>query len=188
MMRLTHGRHARRSGSLIVRSLLLPAAAVWLTGCADVTAPAASNAAVQASAEAMFNPQPDPPLELLYFVVDNPNLLVDPRGGEAGRLLDDLGRDAGQIMVIAIEPARADGQTLHLRLRWEFITDGTSLPAILPAVQVAGILNLSSGLLVLNGVADDGRRVHVRGKANGGPGALFGELMFNPQPDPPREG
>jgi hypothetical protein len=130
----------------------------------------------------MFNPQPDPPMEMLYFGVDNPNLLVDPRGA-TGRLLDTAGREVGQIAVSAIQPARVAGQTVHLNQRWDFITDGTSLPA----VKVAGVLNMATGLLVLNGVADDGRRVHGRGQVDSGLGSLLGQLMFNPQPDPPMD-
>lgn len=183
MLHATRTRPVRRHTTFAVSLLLL--ASGGMIGCSDVTAPAPA-ASMQASVEVMFNPQPDPPMEMLKFAIDNPNLLGDPRG-LTGRLLDALGREGGTLDVIAIQPTRVVGQTMHLNLRWTFIGDGNNLPAVLPAVQVSGILNLASGQLVLNGVADDGRRVHVRGQTGPG-GTLFGELMFNPQPDPPLEG
>jgi hypothetical protein len=73
------------------------------------------------------------------------------------------------------------GETLRLRQRWSF--EG----AALPAVQLDGILNLVTGRLVLNGRTGPGGAVHVHGMVAGSGGGLSigGDVMFNPQPDPP---
>lgn len=170
---------ARRFPRFAALLTCLCAMAAIPVGCTEVSAPAPA-AAMQAAVEVMFNPQPDPPMEMLYFSIDNPNLLIDPRG-EIGRLHGVDGGDIGRIGLVGALPPRIAGQVVHLEQQWEFITDGTSLPA----VKVAGILNMATGVLVLNGVASDGRRVHVRGGMDNSLGSLLGQVMFNPQPDPP---
>jgi hypothetical protein len=62
-------------------------------------------------------------------------------------------------------------------------------------VSMTGIINLATGRLVLNGevgstTPDDGQPVHVRGQVVDGGGGISvgGEVMFNPQPEPPRGG
>jgi hypothetical protein len=129
----------------------------------------------------MFNPQPDPPMEIREFVledvlIDNPNLR--PWTGSWGR------RDAGgPLSVELLLPAVQQGQTLRLSQSWEFGGEGVGLPA----VQVDGVLNLQSGRLVLNGRDGAGKPVHIQGwmTASGGAYSIAGEVMFNPQPDPP---
>ena len=57
-------------------------------------------------------------------------------------------------------------------------------------IQLHGIINFTNGELVLNGVSALGQQVHVRGTvvlASSGAMTAGGELMFNPQPEPPRE-
>ena len=51
-----------------------------------------------------------------------------------------------------------------------------------------GIVDLANGNLVLNGATADGQIVHVRGEVVGGGGGTIsvgGDVMFNPQPEPP---
>jgi hypothetical protein len=129
----------------------------------------------------MFNPQPDPPMEIRAFVlddvlIDNPNLR--PWMGSWGR------RDAGgPLSVELLLPAVQQGQTLRLSQSWEFGGEGVGLPA----VQLDGVLNLDSGRIVLNGLDGAGQPVHVQGwmTSSGGAYSIAGEVMFNPQPDPP---
>jgi hypothetical protein len=158
--------------------------ALWFAaGCSDApTAPAtgASNPAFASEAEIMFNPQPDPYAEIFRFLIDNPNLSGgDWRGSYLGR-----GPEAQFGVVIENLPApERQGEALHLSQRWSFDTaDGP-----LPPVRLDGVLNLRSGRLALNGHRADGGTVHVRGwlSTTGGGSSIAGEVMFNPQPDPP---
>jgi hypothetical protein len=172
-------RAARRLPLLLAGSLLFGAA------CSE--SPTASKfvqtlSLATAGEEIMFNPQPDPPREIYHVVITD----FDPYGSRWSATLRGTDEGAEWGVIIENRPADARGQTLHLNQRWTFITDGTSLPA----VQVAGVLNLASGRLVLNGLAGDGRRVHVDGwtTTTGGINSIAAELMFNPQPDPPLEG
>jgi hypothetical protein len=85
------------------------------------------------------------------------------------------------------------GETVHLVQTWRL-----SLPELFQEwtrddpvrLALTGILNLRNGRLVLNGIVDDGEisQAHVQGQAVVGEDGTFslgGELMFNPQPEPP---
>lgn len=155
-----------------------------LAACADLpTVPAGESAPAFSQSEVMFNPQPDPPHELMTFTIDNPNLIPDERSWR-GTLLDAAGQPVGSILVIPVTPVVQDGQVLRLDQEWHLGGDEGTLATL----RVAGQLNLSSGRLVLNGADADGRRVHVQGWMSSGGASIGGELMFNPQPDPPLEG
>ena len=80
------------------------------------------------------------------------------------------------------------------RQTWGFVAPGPCRdvqpgPCIPPvSATLRGTLNLRTGQLVLDGTADYGAGVHVRGASAstpGGPASIAGEVMFNPQPDPP---
>ncbi|MFW6083930.1 MAG: hypothetical protein ACODAA_01840 [Gemmatimonadota bacterium] len=83
------------------------------------------------------------------------------------------------------------GQVVRLRQVWTFVPPEPIFPPdpIVPVdVEFHGIANLVEGHLVLNGALDGGPQVHVRGNlvsAGGGAFSLGGEVMFNPQPEPP---
>jgi hypothetical protein len=90
------------------------------------------------------------------------------------------------------------GKTLHLEQVWTLHPpDPIHPPEPVEPVQIAlsGILNLAKGSIVMNGDTDTGgmeiskgTKVHVRGQftdAGGGAISVGGELMFNPQPEPP---
>ncbi len=51
-----------------------------------------------------------------------------------------------------------------------------------------GIIDLRTGALVLNGATADGGILHVQGDGSvseGGAISVGGDVMFNPQPEPP---
>jgi hypothetical protein len=166
--------------------LLLAGAVLVATGCADSPAllePDQLQFSSSSDIDALFNPQPDP-YRVLEFMIDTPELIDNPelldwRGTFGGR--DGLAGD----LIVSMLPAVQRGEALHLRQSWQLVpSDGSTLPAI----QLDGVLNLSTGDLVLNGVNGDGTRVHVRGfvATTGGTTSIGGHLMFNPQPDPPK--
>jgi hypothetical protein len=180
-----------RSPAALALSPMLLAAAFSLAACGDPAGvtqlPKAAPVITASGADAtgMFNPQPEPPRELFRFTVDNPELIDDPNLRPwTGAYLDAAGREV-PLRVDHLLPAVRTGQTLHLSQGWTFGTDGDALPA----VRVTGVADLHNGRVVLNGTAADGRIVHIQGWAVGtaGGGVLGGELMFNPQPDPPSE-
>jgi hypothetical protein len=126
-----------------------------------------------------FNPQPDPPRVARFDAV----LFGVKSGGTFG-----VGARQGAIEIQTVSTERA-GQVLHVVQAWSFLP-----PPCLPPdpcrspvrARLEGTVNLRGGLVDLNGVASDGTGVHVRGTIQGGPDSVAGEVMFNPQPDPPR--
>lgn len=161
---------------------LLLACGFLLAACADSTplAPAASDLSPSHDVSVMFNPQPDPPKEILSFLIDTPELF-DGRPWQG--VFGERATGGGILNIEQLLPAVQLGETLRLRQRWTFTGDGVALPA----VQLEGLLNLRSGRLVLTGRGADGGLVQVQGWSTAGGGAIGGELMFNPQPDPPKE-
>jgi hypothetical protein len=166
--------------------LLLAGSFLLATGCSErpgMLGPDQPLLSAGSGAGVMFNPQPDPPREIRAFVlddvlIDTPNLR--PWTGLWG------GRDPESQFGVVIENLPApdqSGQTLRLIQRWDFGAEGAGLPA----VQVDGVLNLQSGRLVLNGRDGAGKPVHIQGwmTTSGGINSIAGEVMFNPQPDPP---
>lgn len=168
-------------------SLLLGAALLLSVACSEapgVLAPGQALPSAGSDADVTFNPQPDPPKELVSFSIDNPQLIDTPELRPWQGTYDGDGRTAGVLTVEHLLPAVQRGETLHLRQRWSF-GDG-----VLPAAQVDGVLNLSSGRLELSGRNGDGGTVLIQGwlTSSGGGSSLGGYVMFNPQPDPPKEG
>jgi len=164
--------------------LLLAGGLLLAAGCSDapgMVAPDQTLLSAGPDAGVMFNPQPDPPKEIREFVLDD--VLIDTP--ELRPWMGTWGvRDAGgPLSVDQLLPAVQQGKTLRLSQRWNF--DGAG--AGLPAVQLDGILNLQTGRLVLNGRDGAGKPVHVQGwmTSSGGAYSIAGEVMFNPQPDPP---
>jgi hypothetical protein len=135
-------------------------------------APVAHDVTVQ------FNPQPDPPALIFQFTATGE---ID--GPWSGRLGDPGAEPAGRLRVELLASDR-QGSTLNVLQRWTLYPPDPFLPV---TVLMGGIVNLSTGALVLNAPDGDRPVAHVRGQALEGPGGISigGELMFNPQPDPP---
>jgi hypothetical protein len=137
----------------------------------------------------MFNPQPEPQGQIFAFEVAG---TVD--GEWVGRFTDSVTGAVGTLVVETVAMTR-QGQTLHLVQRWTLIPpdpifppDPVHPPDPVVPVTLEGILNLADGILVLNGTVEEGGPAHVRGQAvfgEGGVVSVGGELMFNPQPEPP---
>jgi hypothetical protein len=169
-------RHTLRGTAAALAGLVLAA------GCAEAplaVEPPANLAMSGTELHPMFNPQPDPPMEMIRFSIDDPNLNPGSHPWR-GEIRDATGRVL-TLTISAVLPAVQRGQTLRLSQEWRFQDE------LLPAVQLTGHLNLASGRLVMNGRGSGGP-VHAQGwlsVGSGGPGSIAGELMFNPQPDPP---
>jgi len=179
--------------SLRCRRLCAPLVLVALVACESsgrLTAPqpigaVALSAAPRTVANATFNPQPDPPARYYPFAV--PGYLTQIAGRGA---LTVCGAQ-GTVDVRTVASERA-GQFVRLTQTWSFLappcrgaSSGACIPA--PTATLTGTMNVRTGALVLDGVSDRGVRVHVTAQAGGptGPSGIAGEVMFNPQPDPP---
>lgn len=129
-------------------------------------------------ATVQFNPQPEPPPQLFDFQME---------GLLTGRLAGRLG-EGGTVMVSTVE-FMTRGGTVHLSQTWNVVPPDPIVPP--EPIMLMGIADTSTGKLVLNGMTEDGVPVHVRGQivptGNGGV-SIGGELMFNPQPEPPPSG
>ncbi len=160
---------------------------VVTSACVDgsaAIAPDAGYTLARAGGEVMSNPQPVPPRELFRFRIHTPESIDNPNLREwTGRFSAADGRE-GLLAVANIRPAVQRGQTLHLRQRCILSVGGDRFPA----VQVDGTLNLRSGRLTLAGHNAAGARVQIRGQFTAGAdgGSIGGDVMFNPQPDPPK--
>lgn len=131
---------------------------------------------------AYFNPQPEPPPGIFEFLME---------GQLDGRWAGTLGERRGTVRAEHLM-SEMKGETLHLSQEWTFVPPEPVVPPepIFPPepVRLMGIVNLATGALVLNGLTDDGVPVHVRGHVmenGGGAFSIGGEVMFNPQPEPP---
>jgi hypothetical protein len=112
-------------------------------------------------------------------------------GDWEGRLITSDGA-----LEVEIINATRHGNTIHLVQEWRLIPpdpihppDPVHPPDPISPITLSGILNLDSGILVLNGGEPDSSQVHVRGQVffdeEGSISDIIGELMFNPQPEPP---
>lgn len=136
--------------------------------------------------EADFNPQPEPPPKVFEF-----EIVGDPYGNWTGRF---PGFREGSIQIQTMNSIQR-GKTIHVVQTWMVVPPEPIFPPepIVPPEPVhissMGILNLANGKVVLNGMSDElGVNVHVRGESttlSGGDISIGGELMFNPQPEPP---
>lgn len=142
--------------------------------------------------EAFFNPQPEPPPKVYEF-----ELVGDPDGNWRG---DFPGFREGHIQV-QTRSSTMRGKTIHVIQTWMIVPPEPIFPPepvvpqdpIVPPepvlVSLKGMINLANGKVVLNGMSDElGVNVHVRGELmtlETGDISIGGELMFNPQPEPP---
>ena len=146
----------------------------------DALRPAAPSAQRVQAPTASFNPQPDPPRVFRFEAI----IFGVKAGGTFG-----VGARQGAIDIQPVSVDRA-GQVLHVVQEWSFFAPPCFPPDPCRApvhARLEGVVNLRSGLVDLNGVADDGTRLHVRATFDDGPNGAAGEVMFNPQPDPPRD-
>jgi len=128
-------------------------------------------------ADVLFNPQPEPPGQIFEFEAAGS---VD--GEWVGRFSDAATGVVGALEVETLSSTRL-GETLYLVQLWTLFPPDPAIP-----VALEGSLNLTSGLLVLNGAEVEGPQAHVQGQVvfgEGGAISVGGELMFNPQPEPP---
>ena len=140
--------------------------------------------------EVGFNPQPEPPAMLLSFEV-----LGQIDGSLRGEYAMRGGRGALTVETLS---SRRTGALLHVRQRWTVHPPEPVIPPdpihppepVLPVVlELHGILQ-RGGQLVLNGNALPGGAAHARAVVTTGTDGIsigVGELMFNPQPDPPAD-
>jgi hypothetical protein len=131
--------------------------------------------------DAQFNPQPEPP-RWLHVLLDGP--LDDLRGAYRN---GDL---AGRLSVLTTSSVRR-GDQLLVTQRWTIHTpDWTNLRSASPAttVELSGSIDLATSTVQLTGTTADGANLTLHGVATLGRGgfSVGGDLMFNPQPDPPK--
>lgn len=134
--------------------------------------------------DVFFNPQPEPPAQIFAFETDGL-----PGHDWEGRF--ESSEFAGGIMVENLS-SKQRGKTLHVVQLWTLYPPDPVLPV---RITLKGILNHASSKMVLNGTAaPDGvlvkneTKAHVRGEfamTADGTISVGGELMFNPQPEPP---
>jgi hypothetical protein len=175
----------KHSATVIMLALLF-----LLGGCDSPHVPAPDRAPEFGDMDVQFNPQPEPPGQVYSFeatgAIERPwvGTFLNPRTGEEQRL------EVNPISVGTI------GETVHLVQTWIFHPPDPVHPPdpIFPpdpiVVGFTGILNLANGMLILNGIIEDGMGggAHIRGRSEVGEGGVLstiGELMFNPQPEPP---
>lgn len=161
------------------------ALAVLLAACGADGPPTAPGPQTTGGGTMAFNPQPEPPPLVVELTATG---LID--GSWTGRLGERLiGYDSE--LTIRTTLYEVTGGTVGLRQLWTFVPPEPIVPPepVLPVVlELQGIANLATGSLVLNGALEDGPPVHVRGmltSAGGGGLSILGEVMFNPQPEPP---
>lgn len=139
-----------------------------------------------------FNPQPEPPPKVFEF-----ELVGDPSGDWTG--LFPASRE-GRIEIETLS-SMIRGKTIHVVQTWIVVPPEPIFPPepivppdpIVPPepvrISLKGMINVANGKVVLNGMSEElGVNVHVRGQAttlSSGDIFIGGELMFNPQPEPP---
>lgn len=136
--------------------------------------------------EANFNPQPEPPPKVFEF-----EIVGDPTGDWIGNF---PGFREGRVEV-ETSSSMMRGRTIRVVQTWMIVPPEPIFPPepIVPPepvlISLQGVINLANGNVVLNGMSDElGVNVHVRGQAmtlSSGDVSIGGELMFNPQPEPP---
>jgi hypothetical protein len=172
--------------------LLLPTLLVFSAACQDHATPAAP-APVGAVHDIGIGLDRSvvPAVKVLRFELTG---LVDGRW--VGSWFDPETGAEGDIVVAPVS-FQQRGETIRLVQNWELYPPDPIIPPDPIRLELTGILNLASGRLALNLHPPDPihppdpvipHRVHVRGTATtseGGLASVIGELMFNPQPEPP---
>ena len=170
----TKGQTMKRASSLATMAAIASVGLVTTSCEQRLTTPEATMNASHA-----FNPQPEPPGRILSFSVQG-----RLTGGWRGRFTGADG-DGGALFIVVVD-TRPAGKTQHLWQTWHFTPPDPVAPF---DAELSGIVNLKTGRLVLNGTSQ-GAPVHVRGEVSslaGGVVNIGGELMFNPQPEPPAQ-
>lgn len=160
-----------------------PAAKIPETRSADISETTAIDEPAASGKELLFNPQPEPPARAFEFEAQ-----VRTGGEWTGQFQNSYYK--GRFLVETGSSVKR-GRTVHLVQAWTFYPEPVHPPEpVIPptpmrpvTVVLKGIHNTVAGILVLNG-----KQAHVNAKfTSGGSGAVSigGELMFNPQPEPP---
>jgi hypothetical protein len=165
-----------RSRSHLVLVLVSSLLANACRDSAPLTAPEAI--APSLNAIAAFDPQPDPPFKLAFVA-------VGPLDGRWAGSVDKAPRT--QALEIETLSSTRVGGISSLVQRWTIYPPSPTKPL---SIGLKGTLDLRTGELVMTGATTDGTRVNEFAKgtlsSNGGL-SIGGDVMFNPQPDPPRE-
>lgn len=131
-----------------------------------------------------FNPQPEPPADLLRV-----DLVGQPAGSLHGRYVAD-GRSGGVVVETAWSRRTATGE--QLAQRWTIHPPDpihardSSVPPDPIIVDMTGHLDAATGRLVMSGQIKGYDVTVVAIAAKGGAGSVGGDVMFDPQPDPPK--
>lgn len=171
------------SAGLLV--FLSPVVGISLVACSDAAAPTAPGSHAAPGATMNFNPQPEPPAHVF---------MLEAAGQLDGRWTGTFGsRESGFVASLSVENISTEplGEVVLLAQTWTFHPPDPIHPPdpVLPAtVDLRGTLG-TNGRLVLNGTTDTGFQVHVQGNAivTSGTASVGGEVMFNPQPEPPAD-
>jgi hypothetical protein len=125
--------------------------------------------------QAQFNPQPEPPASMRV-------LLYGPLHDLRGDYRAD--RDAGRVSARTLSSVRR-GDRLYVTQQWTLHPPEPVRPMV---VELTGVVDLASSTVLLTGRTAQGVGVTMRGEASFGGGGLSigGDVMFNPQPDPPK--
>jgi hypothetical protein len=132
---------------------------------------------------AQFNPQPEPPKDHLPITLYGPLDGLLRGNHRAGTL-------TGALTVETLSSLRR-GEYLHVAQRWTVHPPNPILPSA-PArpmvLELQGTVHMTTGDVVLAGGGETVGIAEVRAVASFGRGgaSIGGELMFNPQPDPPK--
>lgn len=182
-----------KNKSLIVTCFVLVIACLIGYGCESQTSISDSMVIQESEMDASnFNPQPEPPPKVFEI-----QIVGDPSGDWAGLF---PGYREGRIEVETLSTTMR-GKTVHAAQTWIVVPPEPIFPPepivppdpIVPPepvlISLKGMINLANGRVVLNGMSDElGVNVHFRGLAttlSSGDISIGGELMFNPQPEPP---
>lgn len=170
--------HARLALPVI---LLLAAAACD----SPITEPAIQDSAdseqaflTSSDARLFLNPQPEPPTTVDFRVA----------GPIDGRLVGEYRRgDRGGDLTVETTAAVRRGTVLYLTQRWTVHPPEPVRPVVL---DLRGMVDGVSGKMILDGTSTAGHKARVTAMATSSGGGIsigVGELMFNPQPDPPKQ-
>jgi hypothetical protein len=125
-----------------------------------------------------FNPQPDPPSTLDFRVAGPIDGLLYGEYARGGR--------SGDLAVETTAAVRR-GTVLYVTQRWTVHAPEPVQPVVL---ELRGMVDGVSGRMILDGTSAAGHKARVTATVTSSGGGIsigVGELMFNPQPDPPKQ-